>query len=422
MRLREEDRALAAAGAAQLGEEFPILSSGISSDERPLSRVIALEDWDDARWSCHQNSAPDQKRGDPGAWERTQICYGLDRCGCLNLQTRILVAATMPDETIGALSELVGQVEVLDLLHVSPRSGAEARLFWSGGAYYARDRLLVHERSVGFADLDAGAYDAVVFPHGALFCGGVAGVARVLEMAERTLKLGGVQVFKAEILAGNEPDVHHLDASLIGENGLAAQLEATTGLVPDGGFDARLTGATIGRGARPGDAAPLFVVHDGRIGVPSVWFLTKRRQTARGGWARFGDWLIDRLVGDQLRRLHVGPAGRREGVNRIITNDVGSGCIFYGPYIALPSGKYEVAVTVEAPPGSRRGRVRLDVSASGTPLVEQLVRLEGGPASARLQFGISPEIAQKFAEIEIRAWADEGGAAFTECRLTRAPD
>jgi hypothetical protein len=42
-------------------------------------------------------------------------------------------------------------------------------------------------------------------------------------------------VFKAEILAGIEPDLDHLDMSLVGEAGLAAKIEAETGFAVEGG-------------------------------------------------------------------------------------------------------------------------------------------------------------------------------------------
>ena len=82
---------------------------------------------------------------DAGLWERTHLIYGLDRIGKLTPTARVLVTATLPDAVIAALSEYVGRVDVLDLTQASARRGAEARLYWSNGALYARDRLFVHE-------------------------------------------------------------------------------------------------------------------------------------------------------------------------------------------------------------------------------------------------------------------------------------
>src|SRR5205807_9497692 len=134
-------------------------------------------------------------------------------------------------------SEHIGQVDVLDLSHGSDRRGPEARLYWTNGASYARDRLTVLQPSAGFDDLDERAYDVIVFPHSSLFLAGTTGIASLLAKAERALTPGGLIVFTAEVLSGNEPDVDHLDAGLLGGDGLFARIVAETGFVLEGGLD-----------------------------------------------------------------------------------------------------------------------------------------------------------------------------------------
>ena len=69
---------------------------------------------------------------------------------------------------------------------------------------------------------------------------------------------------------------------------------------------------------------------------------------------------MHRLLGEQIARLELGPAGRREA-GRIVANDVAKGTVFYGPYLALPEGRYEAVVTMASalPKG---GHLILDVA------------------------------------------------------------
>jgi len=91
------------------------------------------------------------------------------------------------------------------------------------------------------------AYDAVVFPHGAMFAAGVDGALEAMATAERLLRRDGVLVFKAEIAAGLSPHPKFFDAGLLGKDGLTAHLAAHTRLIADGGFDPRLSQATADR-------------------------------------------------------------------------------------------------------------------------------------------------------------------------------
>jgi hypothetical protein len=392
---------------------------------RSISRIAAWEDWDDPAWSQFLPPASPGGAGerDVGVWERTDLLYGLDRCGKLLKSTRVLVAATMPDEVIALLSEDVGRVEVLDLTCASELRGPEARLYWTNGALYARDRLAVHEPASGLDGLDEGAYDVIAFPHGSLFFGGIAGIARLMATAERLLATGGVLVFKAEILAGIEPDLDHLDMSLVGEAGLAAKIEAETGFAVEGGFDPRLS-PLIAAGMEPDSrtdprTAALVREHRDRLAVPSLWFLRKRGQGPEGGWRRVEEWLLRRVLGDQIDRLHVGPAGHRDGAGRILTNDSAKGRVFFGPYLGLPGGRYEAAIGIETPATARRGRLRLDVVTGGTRLQRQDVKLvRGAHLTVRLPFTVASPSENGNGKIEIRAWRKSGEATFTECRVS----
>jgi hypothetical protein len=271
---------------------------------RPLSRVAAVDDWENPEWSRFLNplssgpSSPlEGANHDPGLWERTHLLFGLDRNRKLTAATRVLVAATMPDEIVGILSELVGRVEVIDLSAGPERCPPEARLFWSNGALYARDRLVVHDRRTGLASLDTGAYDAVVFPHCSLFRDGVRGMADLLREAEPLLGDGGLLVFKAEILAGTEPSLHHLDAGIVGPSGLAERIESMTGFAIEGGFDALISPHTAQ--CLPPNGRLLQHL-DGRVAAPSLWFLVKRRPTPAEAWRDFSAWHVRRVPGEQL--------------------------------------------------------------------------------------------------------------------------
>lgn len=386
------------------------------SSTRPLSRTMADEDWDDPSWARYAEPPflAGGKPRNPGLWERTHILYGLDQCGKLTEQARILIAATMPDQVIALLSEHAGRVEVIGLRAGSGPRGAEGRLFWSNGALYARDRLIVHDR--GADELEEAAYDAVVFPHGAICCAGISGVAGLMEKAEQLLAPGGVLAFKADILAGGEPDPDHLDAALVSENSLVSRIENDTGFALDGNFDARLPWHA---GGLPNEA-DLVRDHPGRPAVPSLWFLRKRGAAPEGGWARIEGWLVQRLLGEQLHSLRLGPAGRRDESGRIVTNEGAKGFVFFGPYLVLPGGRYEAIVEIELRETGRRGRLSLDVAAGGRRLQRRDVSFaDGNSITVRLPFELSAPSLESIERLEIRAWSSGSQAAFSGCRLHR---
>jgi hypothetical protein len=403
---------------------FPELSPAADAGSRPLSRLAAVEDWSDPAWTRYLDplfSAPRPSAAgphDPGLWERTHVLFGLAGNGKLTEAARVLVAATMPDELVATLSELVGQVDLVDLGPSSTRRGPEARLYWTNGALYARDRLTVHDAPVKLTDLAPHAYDAVIFPHCSLFRDGVSGMAGMIATAERLLGDGGLLVFKAEILAGGEPDIKHLDAKMVLDEGLAAQIEESTGFIVEGGFDARISALTA-RDVPP--EGRLLQTVSGRVAVPSLWFLAKRRQTPEGGWRPLREWQVRRLMGEQLARLIVGPAGRRDDRGGIVSDPARRGVVFFGPYLGLPNGRYEVVIGLEAAPAGARGRLALDVVGSGGGrLAAREVRLAPGTASSvRLPFAVS-QPGDEVLPVEFRMLSSGGAVTVTECRLLEA--
>jgi hypothetical protein len=427
---------------AQLEIDRPdVLPQGLSAEDavkpdrvppaRAVSGAIAWEDWDDPTWVRFVDIfSPDPNPAtlDRSAWqwERIHLLYGLERCGKLTSSSRVLAAAIVPDPRIAELSEWVGRVDVLDLTGSPGRAEAEGRIYWSAGALYARDRFGVHAAPHGFEDLEPGGYDAVVFPHNSLFTHGIAGISRLMAKAERVLAPEGVLVFNAEILSGSDPDMEHLDTSQIAGDGLVAQIESATGFVVPGGFDARLTRRTA-ESVQSSNAAStgglLSRVGD-RIAVSSLWFLQRQGQTPEGGWQRVEQWFLRRLLGEQLPRLQIGQAGRRDEEGRIEAIRGRKGHVFFGPYLALPSGRYEAIVRVETPRDTHRRPLSLEVVVGETPLASKTLRLGQGEAiSVSLPFAVPQSNADSFAKIEIRARSfGRLGAVFSQCMFKLTGD
>jgi hypothetical protein len=371
---------------------------------RPLSRLAAVADWDDPAWS---RFAGNEASIDRGTWERAHLLYGLERAEMLRPSARIAVAAMHPDATIAELSERAGCVDVLDPRGKAQRSAAEGRLYWAEGRLYARDRLHILDRA-GFTELAGRDYDAIIFPHGALFSAGVAGAAGMLAAAEAALSASGLIAFAAEIAAGVEAHPDFLDEGLIGEAGLVARLAETTGFAVEGGFDASAP--------RP---SPLARQHDERLLHPSLWFLRKRRATPEAGWQALAAWLGGRLLGDQLHRLRVGKAGYRRGQGTIETVRGSKGHVFYGPYLVLPAGAYKATIGFEL--RSPRGATfAFEIVAGDHKFAQRRIAIEdaGSRQQLSLLFDIPPAPhPARPAEIEIRAWSGGAEAVFFECRL-----
>jgi hypothetical protein len=130
--------------------------------------------------------------------------------------------------------------------------------------------------------------------------------------------------------------------------------------------------------------------------------------------------LLERILGNQIDRLHLGPAGKRDDAGRIVTNDLAKGRVFFGPYLGLPSGRYEAVFGIETPATARRGRLILEVVAGGKRLQYQNVKLgRGAHLTVRLPFTVASPSENGIEKIEIRAWRKSGDVAFTACRVTR---
>jgi hypothetical protein len=402
----------------------------LPAGDRPLSRTIACEDWDDPSWSRFLDPPLDLTTTndaiyDAGLWERAHLIYGLDRMGKLTPSARVLVIATLPDAVIAALTEYVGRVDVLDVAHASAHRGAEARLYWSNGALYARDRLFVHEPEAQLDGLGDPAYDAVVCPHGSLFTRGPIGIAGLLAGVERVIASDGVVVFKAEIATGVEPHPDFLDAGLVRDGDLVGQVVSATAFAIEGGFDPRLSSRTASSlhledqpASRPGY---LLWRDHGRVVIPSLWFLRKRGSTLAGRWGQVEQWLASRALGDQMQRMQLGPAGRRVEDGRIVAMPGRKGRIFFGPHVALPEGDYEALVGIAAPVRPTRRKLAIDVVAGERKLEYDRAWLDGnGGTVVRIRFRVPPIQSIKDRDrVEIRASSSGIEAAFTEIRLTR---
>ena len=407
------------------------ISPRLPASSRPLSRTIASEDWEDPSWSRFLDPPPNpfpaaEGDRDAGRWERSHLLYGLDRLGKLTPAARLLVIATLPDATIAALSEHVGRVEIFDLADATQLRGAEARLYWTNGALYARERLSAHQPGTSLDDLDEDAYDAVICPHGSLFSSGAIGIGRLLARIERLVPRDGVVAFKAEIAAGTEPHPYFLDAGLVGEGGLASRLEEATGFAVEGGFDARLSQRTAVGVPPEGEPAPggtsLLWRDRGRVVVPSLWFLRKRGRTRQGGWDEIERWLAARLLGDQTQHLQLGVAGRRDAAGRIASTPGRKGRVFFGPYLALPQGDYEALVGIVGPRKLGLKSLSIDVVAGNRKLdYDQSRQAAEGDTLVRVKFRVPPAgILQDGDRVEIRAWSSGIEVAFSQIRLDRA--
>ena len=235
---------------------------------------------------------------------------------------------------------------------------------------------------------------------------------------------GGV-VFKAEIATGVEPHLDFLDAGLVSDGDLAAQVEAATAFAIEGGFDPRLslrTASSLPPEDQPASGPGYLLWRDhGRVVIPSLWFLRKRGSTPAGGWGRVEQWLASRALGDQTQRMQLGPAGRRDEDGRIAAMPGRKGRVFFGPYIALPEGDYEAFVGIAAPAKPTRRKLAIDVVAGERKLEYDRAWLDGnGGTVVRIRFRVPPIQGIKDRDrVEIRASSSGMAVAFTEIRLTR---
>ncbi len=399
--------------------------------DRSLSRFAAYEDWDDRAWSAFAIPYAVDPRAEDGfsrcaaRWEQVHLLYGLDRADKLIGAARVLVVATMPDPAIAAISWRVRRLDIAGAGDCSG-PGASSPAFWCAGAPYRPADLKVLAAGTRLQQLEPRAYDAVVFPHGAMFAAGFDGALEAMATAERLLRRDGVLVFKAEIAAGAAPHPKFFDTGLLGKDGLTARLAAFTEFVADGGFDPRLSRATIDRtwpqdGPRSGEAY-FLTLQDGRILIPSLWFLRRRETTGQTQWGNLRNWLFERRLGEQIEHLHVGAAGRRDAEGCIETVPGREGHVFFGPYLAVPSGRYRVSVRMRISPGVRyrdaSGAV-LEVAAGRTILASQPFDRNGIKSGVlTIEFAVSPGRVAQGEALEIRVHSPSNFAAsFTSVDL-----
>ena len=305
-------------------------------------------------------------------------------------------------------------------------TGAASPAFWCAGAPYRPVELKILAAGTRLQELEPRAYHAVVFPHGAMFAAGFDGALEAMGTAERLLRRDGVLVFKAEIAAGASPHPKFFDPGLLGKDGLTARLAAFTELVADGGFDPRLSRATVDRtwpqdGPRLGEAY-FLTLEDGRILIPSLWFLRRRETAGQMQWGNLRSWLFERRLGEQIEYLHVGAAGRRDAEGRIETVPGREGHVFFGPYLAMPSGRYRVTVSMQTSPGVRyrdaSGAV-LEVAAGRTILASQAFdRNSIKSGELTMKFAVSSGEAAQGEALKIRVYSPSNFAAtFTSVDL-----
>ena len=122
-----------------------------------------------------------------------------------------------------------------------------------------------------------------------------------------------------------------------------------------------------------------------------------------------------------MRRMQLGPAGRRDEAGRIASISGRKGRVFFGPYIALPEGEYEAIVGIAATARATRRHLAIDVVAGKRQLEYDRTWLDGnGSTVVRIRFRVPPiQSIEDRARVEIRAASSGIAAAFTEIRLSR---
>jgi hypothetical protein len=105
-------------------------------------------------------------------------------------------------------------------------------------------------------------------------------------------------------------------------------------------------------GPRQGETC-FLTLQDGRILIPSLWFLRRRETGGETQWGNLRSWLFERRLGEQIEHLHVGAAGRRDAEGSIETVPGREGHVFFGPYLDVPSGRYRDGVRMRISPGER---------------------------------------------------------------------
>jgi len=238
---------------------FPIRGDLPPPAEAPC-RLATSEDWEDevvvslARRYFTGVFAANMFRRSCGLWARLALLAPLVRLGLAGDGGRLLVVAVENDEVVDIGTEMMGLVHVLDL--------SEDGLAHRPALMFRDSSRLSFMRAE--AEL-AGGYDAVLFLRRSLFRDGPAGAARLLALASRQLRRGGMAGFIEEVAVSGSPPPGRCDPRQWLDDGFAGRLHDALGLHRLPAAPAALTRATVDSVAwsEPGWVGPHFLFPHG---------------------------------------------------------------------------------------------------------------------------------------------------------------
>lgn len=342
-----------------------------ASDDQPLSRIAAVESWEDPAWRAwahrHFGGSNAYNYFDRGlwAWERVQLLYGLHRFGLLRPDKAILVVTHAPDALYAVLTQHAGRV---DVAHPGPAPADEAgEAFWRAPIeLVAPERLRVVHDALDRLTPPEGGYDAVVCIGNTLFENGPAATYPLLGWAEAQLRADGVLAFSARVLLNGG----HAGPWLAGPSVAAGEPEATlaahTGLEPLGPFAATLSEATLDRlqDLRTGSVHHgHFVLRDGaEVSTAGVWFLRKRRPTDPAAWRTLHEAATAGLYGEILDGMRSPPEVSRTADGMRVDAAAAGGDVLFGPYLKLPAGRFRLTLRARVDAAQPPARALLTVA------------------------------------------------------------
>jgi hypothetical protein len=231
---------------------------------RGLSRIAALEDFDDPAWGAWAvrawGAAPVQNRflRLRPVWESTHVLFALDRCGVLEGATLFLAhpceGAPMSQSLAGVLADWAGACSIADITAGFP---ADARC------------------------------DAVVVSPAATLAAGIEHVPAVFRMADQALRVGGVCVLITDVVVGAR-SLDGLDLESVTSDLFDTRIERETAWRLSKPFEAVLGAATLDCAA--GGEAPHGLVRldeSGRIHVSCLLVYRKDGVTLPQAWERY---------------------------------------------------------------------------------------------------------------------------------------
>ncbi len=264
-------------------------SEHLDGEARPLSRVVAIEDWDDPEWARSARQTFGWGGGQESyarnwfLWERTHLVHGLRTLGVTGRQRRVLVALHHADPVLQLLTDVFDEVHV-----VAADPGLDVSHPFTLGVHV--DSLVVRKQQPPTSPLHVHAaeltrqpppveqVDAVVLAGAAFIVGGLPLAGERLVAAARHVRPGGVVAFQAPVLVNGpfHPAVLPLESP---ENGGLATALGELGLELAGPFDARLSSRTLDRLNEPHDGDDNFPWvlwrSEGRLLTTSLWFAVK---------------------------------------------------------------------------------------------------------------------------------------------------